>query len=467
MQNGNPEPLDDFQLLVSEYEAINTKGTVPFLEKADFIRLVDHYTSGRLFEEALGVISHALRQYPFSEEFVLQKVELFLLQNAPQAALDCLETSPFFAPFDIEQIVLRVEAHIKLKQYEEAWELLSSLPGYLSAEERAEFFFCKALIYEAQDQFSSMFKALKKTLLINPKHEAALERIWFTVELCQKYEESIELHLKIIDEDPYSYLAWYNLGNAYTYIEDWEKAIEAFDYAIIINEHFEYAYHDYVAACMKAGKYRQAIKIFQTSEEIFQPSPELLVHIGLCHEALNEPEIALELYDRSILTNHSYAQAFYQKGLILETREKFDAAIYAFEHAVQIEDKNEDFLVALANTCFQAGYLEKADNAYQKATESAPEQADIWIQYALFLLIIDEHSKALEVTEESNAYFSHPALLYLKAAALFLCNLPKEGRIFLQQALEEDYNMHEWLFEIVPFLESDPSVCALINTFKV
>ena len=37
------------------------------------------------------------------------------------------------------------------------------------------------------------------------------------------FEKAIECYLNFIDENPYSFTAWYNLGNAYSKLENFEK----------------------------------------------------------------------------------------------------------------------------------------------------------------------------------------------------------------------------------------------------
>lgn len=60
--------------------------------------------------------------------------------------------------------------------------------------------------------------------------------MWYCVELAGKQDESVELHKAILDENPYSYLAWHNLGNAYYDMGYFEKSIEAYEFVVTINE---------------------------------------------------------------------------------------------------------------------------------------------------------------------------------------------------------------------------------------
>jgi tetratricopeptide (TPR) repeat protein len=77
-----------------------------------------------------------------------------------------------------------------------------------------------------------------------PTLSFALSRIWktrmplyelaFCYDVLDNQEESVQFYQQYIDNEPYSYAAWYNLGNAYTKLSLFEKAIDAYDYAILI-----------------------------------------------------------------------------------------------------------------------------------------------------------------------------------------------------------------------------------------
>src|SRR5690625_5581964 len=61
-----------------------------------------------------------------------------------------------------------------------------------------------------------MFECLKYSLLCDPLNENSLRKIWVCAEMINSFEESIELHKHIINEDPYSYMAWYNRSEEHT-----------------------------------------------------------------------------------------------------------------------------------------------------------------------------------------------------------------------------------------------------------
>src|SRR5690606_12420665 len=128
----------------------------------------------------------------------------------------------------------------------------------------------KALIYESIKQYQSMFGALKKSVFSNPENAEALERVWFCVEMTQEHDESIRFHKKFINNNTYSYIAWYNLGYAFSAKGNYKHARDAFEYAFIINDKFEFAYRECAECCIKLKKYKQALRCYDEFLEYFE-----------------------------------------------------------------------------------------------------------------------------------------------------------------------------------------------------
>src|SRR3546814_9774721 len=83
-----------------------------------------------------------------------------------------------------------------------------------------------------------------------------LYELAFCFDIIDRQEESIAFYQKYIDEEPYSYAAWYNLGNAFNKLGLFEKAIDAYDYAILVRDNFAAAYFNKGNALMRSEERR-------------------------------------------------------------------------------------------------------------------------------------------------------------------------------------------------------------------
>ena len=466
MKQHNFKNKHTLKYLVSEYETMSQKGEVGFFEKKAFWELIDHYEIKNQLDKAIEVIEHALVQYSYSTEFYIRKAQLLIEKKCAYQAIACLEHAQILSPSELEIFLFKAEALCSLGDYEEAFELLQALKGKLNKEELSEVLMLEAHIYENLEDFDEMFFALKKALIANPKNSVALEKIWLSVELSAKYEESVKLHNYLIDEDPYSYIAWYNLGHAYTCLEQFEDAIEAFEYAYIINEQFEFAYRDCGEVCLQSKQYKRALKCYNEALEFFSPDSDFLLNIGQCHEFMDEIATAKTYYTKSIQLNSANDLAHYRMGECFVKEQQWDKAMKAYKKALSIENKREEYIAALAEVYYQVEEEEKAAILFKKAADTAPETTKYWIQYASFLMDIGAYKEALIVLEEAEIYAIGVELLYCRTACQFLLGHRKEALFLLQTALMENYNMHESLFDLVPEVEGDPDVIHLIGLHR-
>ena len=310
-----------------------------------------------------------------------------------------------------------------------------------------------------------MFFALKAALLENPKHNEALERLWLCVELSRNYEESIILHEEILDKDPYSYIAWYNLGHANAYLGNYSEAIEAFELAFVIKEDFEFAYRDCAELCFEIKLYRKALKYYQEILEHFEPDSELLLRIGQCYQFLNSTNTARTFYMRALKLDPLNDEVFFHIGLCYALEEKWKSAIKSYEKAIRIEDKQEEYLAALAAAYYAINEATKAEKYWKKAIGVAPEQSAYWVQLARFLMQSDRGEEALAFLEEAEHFSAGSDLMYCRIACLFATGKRQEAIYWLGEALHEDFEMHRALFELLPELERDIDVINLITAY--
>lgn len=276
----------DSHELASRFEILSKKGGDIHFGEAAFIELVDFFELEESFEKALEVIDIALSNFKFSSKLHTRKARLLIEHRQEELALESLERAEIFGQSFIETDILRARAHYYMKNYSLALELLADLKlnYYTSGSETSSIYLEEALIYERMEEFDQMFRMLKLAIHHDPFNQSALERMWLAVELTKNHEQSLEIHYAVIDENPYSYQAWFNLGHAHYFLNEYEEALIAFEYAFITNERFEPAYKEFAEVCFHLKHYRQALEALEEALTFFQSDSELLVKIGQCHE---------------------------------------------------------------------------------------------------------------------------------------------------------------------------------------
>jgi tetratricopeptide (TPR) repeat protein len=452
--------------LISEYEAMSQKGTVGFYEETVFLALIEYYQNSELFGKAIEVADHAITQHAYSSTFHKKKAQILLEKGCASQALTCLDQAELFNPSEFEIILLRVESLNMLGYYEEAYAILDQLEAQATKAELSEIYLSKAILHESKQQFKDMFLALNKSILSNPGNIDALERIWFSVEMSRCFDQSVILHKKLIDIDPYNYVAWYNLGYSYAAINDYTNAANAFEYAYIIDNQFEFAYRDCAHACMQIGQYQRALECYKEALEFIKPDSDILLNIGYCLEKLNDFPKAKSSYLKATQLDSLNDFVYYRLGECYAKEQKWLSAIAAYEKAISIEDLKEEYFTALGTCYFRIMEYDTAKYYFQKATEIAPEIADCWIQYTLFLLKTGEPELALEVIEEAQFYSYGVELAYCKVNCLLSNNKRSEALRFLNDTLAENDFTTESIFTLLSDFTEDTDILSIISINK-
>ena len=453
--------------LVSAYENMSEQGTVAYFEEKTFHKLIAFYKEDDQPERALEVVEHALTHHSFSADFYIKKAELLIDLQEEVKALRVLEHAAVFAPAEKEIDLLRAEALIYLGRSMEALAILENIKDYADSKTLSNVYTTEALVYESQEEYERMFYALKAALQENPANKEALERLWLCVELSKKYEASVELHDQILNADPYSHIAWYNLGHAHAYLGNYDEAIEAFEFAFVIDEQFECAYRDCAELCFELKMHKKALKFYLELLENFEPDSELFLRIGQCYLFSEDYPNAQNYFRRAIYLDPLNDEVYFHIGLCNVKEEKWITAITYFQKAINIEDQQEEYYFALAEAFNECGDDQQAEPNYQMATEIAPENAKYWVHYARFLMDQGAFEEGLDLLERAEDYAVGMELTYCKIACLFSMGRRNEGFYWLGEALSEDFAAHASLFEFLPELENDSAVLSMIDIYTM
>lgn len=445
---------------------MDAEGSVQFLDERSFNLLINYYEKAEEKEKALSVIEVAITQHSYSVEFFIKKAQTLISLNRTKEALEALERARVFAPNDLAITLHRADALNKMGDGEDALELLEGVKNHVSRIESAVVYLAEAGIYEFQEDYDSMFYALQDAILADPANQEALERMWICVELSEKYNESKDLHLELIDENPYCYLSWYNLGQAYLHLDDLYEAMEAYEYAFVINEKFEFAIRDYAEVCLLLEKYGRAMKCYKQVLEYVRPDGDLFTKIGFCHEGLGNFDRAKHYYNKGSRLEPENSYIYFRRGEVYRKEGELEAAILSFNRAIELNSRKESYYSSLAACYAELENYEQAVVYYKKSVETAPNESKIWINYALFYEQLDEFENALAVMDEADDCTAGTDLLYCRVAILFRMGRRQLAVRLLKESFLEDFHMHEMLFNIAPGLRNDPEVLAAIASHQ-
>jgi len=467
MKPRNYKNQNQLKNIVTEYEAMFEQGTVCFIEEAVILDIANYYENNNMIDQALNAISYAIEQNSFSSTLLIRKAELLLIKNCTATAMEYLDKAELFSPNDPTIKIMKIEVMIEQGHLSKSLSIITSMEENVDRRYAARLYYLKSLAYEAKRHYNKMYRSLRKAIMIDPDNDLILKKLWLGVELTGNFEESVIIHNKVIDHNPFSAIAWYNLGHAHLKLEEYCEAEEAFEYAFLIDEDFEEAHRDCAEVRIRMKDFERALDRYEEMLLLFNPDAALFVNIGYCYECMGKYDLALVCYEKSFKYSRDNDWAFFRKGSCLLKKGQTEEAILFLEKANKMQKNSKVYINALAEAYCKNGHDIKANDLYYKATGAAPDLCSVWITYAQFLLSKSKNDQAVELIEEAEIYATGAELLYCKAACLIAAEKRDIADVVLRKALSQNYHLHHCLFRIYPQLKDDVDVLLEISTFQL
>ncbi len=453
--------------LVSDFEMMIKKGKEEYLTEKSYIDLIYFYQDNFQIEKAFQVSDRAISHYPYLVDFYLIKAKLHLNNREAELALEIIDQGFVFHPGDRELVLLRSLALSRQGAHHASLDLLEALRSKSIGAENAEIYLHESYVYEHMKQYDLMFDSLRKALTIDPNSVDALERIWLATELAKKHDQSLELHRSLVDMHPFNSLAWYNLGHAFAYKHLYRNAIDAIEYAFLIDPDFEIAYRDSAELCVETRRYGRALSILEEYIDRFGIDAEILVTMGTCFYHLSKYPKAIQVLNKSVKIDPYDDEAYYHLGMCYQQMRDWNKAIVYYQKALGLDDKREEYYAGIAACYYAKEDFVKANFYFSKATETGPELEEHWVSHVNFLIKIGELKEAMLVIDEADQHAVSPELIYCKVICLLKLDKRSEALCILDVALRDEFDAHPVLFSLMPELQEDLDVQSLIRYYKM
>jgi len=457
----------ELQEILKRYENLKKGRSNSYIDEESFEKIIDYFDEQEDIGSALEAAETGAEQYPFSSTMLIRKADLLIATHKYRDALSLLDHAAMLDSSDINVYILKTDAYLALDKQEKAVEILEQALALFTGEERISLLFELADVYDDYQEFEKVFDCLKLILEDEPNNEEALYKICFWTDFTGRNEESIKLHQKIIDEFPYNELAWFNLAAAYQGIKLYEKALDAYQYAIVINEKFDYAYRNMGDAYIRLKKYKEAIEVLQKVLELTKPEALIFEALGFCYDRLHNNAQARFYYRKASHITPEDSKLFYKIACTYFNEAQWESAAKQLETALKLQRHQLEYNLLMGECKMQQGYYKDAIQYFSAIVTTRPKNKKGWeaLVRCLYKAGYFEEAKD-QVTAALKISNGQPIFLYYLSAILFALGKTKEATLQLEHAMAKSPKLVKQFVELNPAILQNHHVVDVISRFK-
>jgi len=395
----------------------------------DYIAGEDTYCIGRAVEEHLNVIeaneelSMSLNNVYVSDSILPPKSQedaidiqkrhhsdLIIYGLTRQVEQNCAGAEVCFRYKIAEKVIANVGFDDKIKPAKHDAEYKQTTPmdieeGKLQIDSISMKYWISSLVNIKANKMEEAFLDLgvlteKNTDMLSNKDKSVRHlntgNIYYNL---KDYQKAIDEFDKAILLNPYDNISYNTRGFVYYYLKEYRRAIDDYDIAILLDPDYSNTYIDRGIAYLKLKEYQRAIDDYNIAIQLDPDYAHAYNNRGVAYRKLKEYQKAIEDYDKAILVNPDFADAYYNRGNAYKDLKDYQSAIDYYDKAIELDP---DFYTAYNNLGYAFIKQKKfslAKKNLEKSKELDPDNSFVYIVFACYYTLQSQEELALQNLE--------------------------------------------------------------------
>lgn len=456
--------FEEVNPLVSKFESMLLKGESPAFDIEEYEEIIEFYITNN-HEHAERVVEYALIQYPWSSIILLKKAVIMAHRDEFSEAFDIIKTVKGINDNEIELYITLSYIYRLQNKHEKSLKALQKALTF--NEEVDEIYFDMAEDYAILGDVDKEIECLHKSLMHNYLHNEALDRLFWTYRSVDKFAEAIEYFSSFVEKYPLREMAWVKLGFSYYELDLYEKSVEAFEYALSIEDSIP-AYSGLAQSYWKTENFDKAIQTFKDALNVFSYIPNVNNLIGWIYLELNDFTNAQKYFLNEIYYDSSTTNAWKGLAQVYIFKEDFENAYDCLIRSFSAEELDLTSIEQISQLIFK---LNKSHDTFEKILEKLTDiysaNPDIWLEYSSFLYYSDRENQAVDVLVKALDLVENPALIYFRLAAIqYLTDNEILGHMNLVAGLNVDSSLVDSVFEFSSSLYDYEPLVSILNDYN-
>jgi tetratricopeptide (TPR) repeat protein len=308
-------------------------------KKQEYIKKGLEYANKSEYEKAVKEFENALKLFPKDEEALFNLGFIYSDMQQYGLAYDILKKLVNINPHHIEAFNNLGLLFARQAKYTDAIFVYEK--GVEQNPGAAVLFNNLGNVYYDTGKFEKALQMFKKAGELDPVFTERLYHLGIDSfikgtgesmdDAIVKLQESAKLNVNKAK-------ASHDLGVAYIDRHMHDKAIEAFNQAIIIDPNYLSAYINLGYAYQHKEDYDSAVKAFEKALILNPKSAKIYNTIGLIFDKKEQPDIAVKMYKKAVALDPTYANSHYMLGQLYQNRGNIDKAVAEFTKHIRIHE---------------------------------------------------------------------------------------------------------------------------------
>ncbi len=225
---GQPE----FKASLAKYENMLRTGIHVYFEPEELTLLAEYYATQGNPDSSDKVIEYAMNLYPENLDIQIYKCHSLLSLKDLEAAERLLRSLPDQNDYEVQLLYAELSvANDDLYSAEQSIATLYEENPYI------ETMLDIAQLYVDYQLYNYAYPWIQQASAQEPNNLEAIELMAiFHYYSTENFEEAARLFNKVLDESPYNLMAWQNLARCYLRMNELEKAADALDFALTVDD---------------------------------------------------------------------------------------------------------------------------------------------------------------------------------------------------------------------------------------
>ena len=466
----------EFKQALAQYEEMKAGERTSYFDADQLADFAEYYASMQKYTEAFEVIDFALSIHPANTEVLVIKAHILIdlgkIEEAKETAFSISES------YSRDVKMLKAELLILDKKLEEADMLLQEIINQDENDEEDNWLDI-AYLYTDSDLPEQALPWFEKAFKANSENNEIRFSLAECYGQCKQLDKGAVLYNELLDKDPYNIMYWFDLGRFYYTAEEYNKALEAYEFAlaieadhpgsILMTAHSYFKLENFEKSCEYYERYEKidstsGITVFFTglcyfnlknyekciqkfkdaldiNQELAPETIDIYTYIALSYSELGQLDEAIHYIDLAINEDTTYADSYLTKGRIYLENEDRRQAASCFGEAIKLNPEDPKTFSEMGSIYFENKMYDLALKCFETVEFYSPGYDNNYIFMAYT-------NAALGKIEDFNHYFIQATKQNPDNILDSINYLPEEEAdlkqliIDLEKAIEEDEKLN-------------------------